>query len=76
MDGDDSGVAFSDDAEHDINDDVPQQMSLQQFPLFQQPQYPQRQNQRQHQHHFHRPSGGRLSIQDMLSPSTCAADLC
>ncbi|KAF2093665.1 hypothetical protein NA57DRAFT_81165 [Rhizodiscina lignyota] len=66
MDGDESRIGFSD-AEHDIIDDDPPQMSLQQFHQMQQ-QYHQNQLQQQR----HRPQGGRLSIQAMLSPSPSA----
>ena len=70
MDGDDSGVAFSD-AEHDILDDEPQ-MSLQQFhqmqqQYLQQQQKPQKQKQDLHHHRKH--TDARLSIHSMLSPS-------
>lgn len=69
MDGDDSGIGFSD-AEHEIVDEVPPPVSYSVYPTYHPaPTY--------HQVPYHRPSvsggsNGRLSIQAMLSPSPSA----
>lgn len=75
MDGDDSGIGFSSDAEHEIVDEEPPPVSYppyqpyQPLPVYQHPAAP-----------YHRPSvssgSGRLSIQAMLSPSPSAMGHC